>query len=245
MFIKELGFDVKINHMEFKDIDNKRGIVVGYFAAFGNKDSDGDIIVPGAFAKTIKERGPKSAKPRIKHVLDHSRTNTVAKLLELGEDQVGLRYESLKGRHRNGEDWFLMCEDGIITEHSIGFDPIQQEAKSDANYMTENQLWEGSSLQCWGANEFTPIVAVKQLKVPELKDRFDILEKAFRNGKYTDETFIKVIEPELKHIKRILFNLSDSTTQPGPQQHTIEPETKNDDLLVDLIKRITNEIKVV
>jgi phage head maturation protease len=58
------------------DIDASKGIVTGYFAAFNNKDSDGDIIVKGAFAKTIKERGPQSSKPRIKHLLDHgSRQN--------------------------------------------------------------------------------------------------------------------------------------------------------------------------
>lgn len=238
MFIKELGFEVKINHLRFKDMDRKEGRVIGYFSSFGNKDSDGDFLVPGAFKKTIKERGPKSNKPRIKHVMDHSKTNTVAVLQDLMEDEVGLMYDSKKGRHRNGEDWFLMCEDGIITEHSFGFETTKSEDKKDGNYITEVQMWEGSSLQCWGANELTPIVGVKELKMPELRDRFDILEKAFRNGKYTDETFITVIEPELKHIRRILNNLSDSTTQPGPSQHTIEPETKSEDLLIEKLKSI-------
>jgi HK97 family phage prohead protease len=245
MFIKELGFNVKINHMEFKDIDNKKGIVVGYFSSFGNKDSDGDIIVNGSFTKTIKERGPKSTRPRIKHLLDHNKTKAVAVIKDLQEDEVGLRYESQKGRHRDGDDWFYMCEDGIITEHSIGFDPLKEESKSDANYMTEIQLWEGSSLQCWGASELTPVVGVKSLKMSELKDRFDILEKAFRNGKYTDETFVSVIEPELKHIKRIILNLSDSTTQPGPEQHTIEPGTKSDEglAILEAVRDFSNNLK--
>jgi phage head maturation protease len=39
----------------FQDQDLKQGIVSGYFAVFGNKDLDGDIIAPGAFTKTIQE----------------------------------------------------------------------------------------------------------------------------------------------------------------------------------------------
>jgi len=47
-----------------KDVDGKQGIVSGYFNSFNNVDSDGDIIRPGAFTKTIAENGPASARPR-------------------------------------------------------------------------------------------------------------------------------------------------------------------------------------
>ena len=51
-----------------KDVDVQTGIVTGYFSVFGNLDSDGDIVLPGAFKKTIKENGPDSSKPRILHL---------------------------------------------------------------------------------------------------------------------------------------------------------------------------------
>ena len=38
-----------------KDADVKLGIVTGYLASFNNLDSDNDIILPGAFTKTIAE----------------------------------------------------------------------------------------------------------------------------------------------------------------------------------------------
>jgi phage head maturation protease len=41
----------------FADSDTKQGVVSGYFAVFGNRDLDGDIIEPGAFTKTVMERG--------------------------------------------------------------------------------------------------------------------------------------------------------------------------------------------
>lgn len=245
MYVQELGFDVKSTNLQFKDIDTKQGIVVGYFSAFNVKDTDGDILTKGAFAKTILERGPKSAKPRIKHFLDHNKTNTVAVLQDLSEDNIGLLYQSKAGRHTAGQDWLKMCEDGIITEHSTGTytEKSKIQKKEDGNYILETKMWEGSSLQSWGANEHTPIVGFKSYKVMELRDRFAILEKAMRNGTYSDDTFTHVIEPEFKHISRIIDNLTDATTQPGPQQHTIEPDTEKNLGLVEQLKSINQIFK--
>ena len=68
MLVKSFGGCVK-------DVDAASRIVTGYFSSFGFKDSDGDIIIPGAFKKTIKERGP-SGSNRIFHLWQH-RTDMV------------------------------------------------------------------------------------------------------------------------------------------------------------------------
>lgn len=183
MLYKQIG-------QTFKDVDVKQGIVTGYFSAFGMKDSDGDIIVPGAFAKTVTEHGPDSKQPRIKHLLDHDRKHAVAKIQVLKEDAVGLYYESKAGSHANGQDFLKMVEDGIITEHSIGFDTIREQQKSDGNHMTELHLWEGSSLQCWGANQHTPIVGVKSAS--DLVQQIGRIQSAMKSGSYTDETFMEL-----------------------------------------------------
>lgn len=185
----------------FKDVDVKQGIVTGYFAHFGSKDSDGDIIVEGAFAKSIRENGPKSNNPRIKHLLDHNKKNAVATILDLKEDSFGLYYESKAGRHTAGRDFLLMVEDGIITEHSHGYITLKEQQKSDANYIYENMLLEGSSLQFWGANQNTPVTGIKSTE--QLISTIGILEKAVRNGKYTDETHIKLYE-RIKSLYEIL-----------------------------------------
>lgn len=187
-----LGMLTKGISQGFKDVDVKQGIVTGYFAHFGSKDSDGDIIVEGAFAKSIRENGPKSNNPRIKHLLDHNKKNAVATILELKEDSFGLYYESKAGRHTAGRDFLLMVEDGIITEHSHGYITLKEQQKSDANYIYENMLLEGSSLQFWGANSNTPITGIKS--ADDLFQTISMLEKAVRNGKYTDETFIQLTE---------------------------------------------------
>jgi len=185
----------------FKDVDTKQGIVTGYFAHFGSKDSDGDIIVRGAFSKSIQENGPKSRNPRIKHLLDHKRDKAIGLLTDLYEDEVGLGYESKAGRHADGRDFLLMVEDGIITEHSHGFQIIKEQQKSDANYIQESRLYEGSSLQFWGANGNTPITGVKS--AADMIDDLNTLERGLKNGKYTDETF-KRLEERIKSLYNLL-----------------------------------------
>jgi len=242
MYVADLGFDVKWVEYGFKDLDTKQGIVSGYFSAFGNKDSDGDIIVKGAYAKTIQENGPKSARPRIKHQLDHNRFNTVAVIQELSEDNIGLAYVSKAGSHNNGQDWFKMCVDGIITEHSVGIEQIKGDKKSDANYMLELKLWEGSSLQSWGSNFMTPVTETKALEYSRLMQKFHAIEKGLRDGTYTDATFIK-LEAELNNIKNLLIKLND-TTEPGAKSESTQPAAI-DGGVFDTLKQFTNSLKVV
>lgn len=177
-----------------KDLDIPKGIVTGYFSAFGNKDSDGDIIMPGAFAKTIQEHGPDSRLKRIKHCLDHRRDQVVGVLQVLKEDTYGLYYESKIARHTLAQDYLKMCEDKVITEHSIGYrvEKGNWDKVEEAYQLLELRLYEGSGLQFWGANPETPILGVKSndLKsADDLKGLLFVLEKALRTGKYSDETF--------------------------------------------------------
>ena len=140
-----------------KGIDLKNRIVEGYFASFDTIDSDGDVFVKGAFAKSISENGPKGT-GRIKHLYNH--WDTVGVLQELNEDDYGLRYVSKIGTHSLGEDVLKMINDGIITEHSVGFEllPDKVEVVNGVRYIKEVKLWEGSSLDKWGANANTPII---------------------------------------------------------------------------------------
>jgi uncharacterized protein len=190
-------------HANIKDLDTKQGVVSGYFAAFNNKDSDGDIIVPGAFSETLKLNGPASKNPRIKHLLDHDRTKGIGVLTELEEDTYGLRYVSKAGSWTLGQDFLKMCEGGLITEHSIGYSVQkgQPDKNQDAYMLLELRLWEGSSLQAWGANPNTPLLGVKS--DGDLVSAFQTLTKALERGTYTDDTF-KLIERDYKRIGELL-----------------------------------------
>lgn len=221
--------------IEFKDVDVKKGIVSGYFSSFNTKDAHGDVITPGAYKKTISERGPQG-KNLIKWLLDHNREKLLGKLTELKEDDFGLMYTGQVGRHTLAKDFLLMVEDGLINQHSIGFYPIKEKFDKEAkvNYITEIKLLEGSSLQFLGANENTPITDFKS--IDEALTLVTKLEKFVKSSNASDETLIK------------LSNRLDSLLQmiqPGvPTEETKEPtlsKSELEDFILPLFKKSKDE----
>ena len=230
--------NVKNCNIEVKGIDLKNRIVEGYFAAFGKVDADNDVFVKGAFTKSINERGPKGAN-RIKHLFNH--WDTVGVLQELTEDNYGLRYVSKIGTHRLGEDVLKMYQDGIITEHSVGFQTIQD--KSDiidgVRYLKEVILWEGSSLDKWGANEWTPVIKSYddwKLQAKRISDRIESLNKALTGRtNYTDETYNE-IKIKLNTLQTMLKSLVEAQPINITAQNNEPKESKgSDDVRIELL----------
>jgi HK97 family phage prohead protease len=205
-----------------KDMDPKQGIVMGYLSAFNNMDSDNDIILPGAFTKTIMEMGPESPKPRIRYYLDHNPSKALGVFTVLKEDTKGLYYEAKVGDHALGQDFIKMVESGLITEHSIGYGVVRKTVTNpDADWheqithLQELKLWEGSALQCHAANPDTPLVGLKMRQRAE--SRIPALIKAIRSGAFRDETF-ELLEKELLFLQQAIK--TDSTTDTTLPEHT-------------------------
>ena len=147
-----------------KDIDGKKGIVRGYYSSFGVIDSWREVLVKGAFTKTVMEWGPKG-KRRIKHLLHHVPYWGAGVIQELEEDNFGLLFTTKMMNHERGRDTLIEYEEGHFTEHSIGFRIIKWEwdDENDVLLLIEVQLYEGSSV-AWGANPETPVVDIKALR---------------------------------------------------------------------------------
>jgi uncharacterized protein len=215
-------YNYKAFDLAVKDLDTKQGIVTGYFASFNTVDSDGDVFVPGAFSKSIKENFN-----RIKHLLDHDTRKAVGKIQTLKEDEFGLYYESKIGQHSAGVDFMKMVEGGLITEHSVGFriPKNKSEQKDGITYLKEVQLFEGSSLQTWGANQNTPLIGVKSLfkDAAIVEQRIKALEAFCRNTDATDEA-IELLLIEVKQLTQLVADMQDEKTI-EPEQ-SIQPEVK-------------------
>lgn len=185
---KSMIYTYKSLGMEVKDVDTKEGVVSGYFSAFGMVDSDGDIMMPGAFKRSIADWGPKG-KGRIKHLLNHDPSKPLGKVIELEEDGYGLKYVSKVGTHSLGKDFVKMVESGLIAEHSIGFKTLREQKSGDANQIHEVMLFEGSSLTAWGANENTPLIGMKNMgTIEDIQAQIKAFEKFIRDSDVTDET---------------------------------------------------------
>lgn len=166
------------------DVDTAKGITCGYFSTFGDEDSDGDIVTKGAFLKSIKENGPEGT-GRIKHLLDHHKL--IGKLLTLKEDNKGLYYESQITKAPRGADFLIMCQEGLITEHSFfGYaikwekNPMQPER---GVIYKEILLREGSTMELWGANANAKMTTIKSDS-----EAVAWLEQAQQIGSLSDET---------------------------------------------------------
>jgi HK97 family phage prohead protease len=209
-----MSYNYKSIGIEVKDVDKKQGIVSGYFSAFNSKDADGDIIKPGAFTKSINDWFPKG---RIKHLLNHNPSHPLGVIMDLKEDDYGLKYTSKIGSHSLGQDFIKMVDSGLIKEHSIGFQTIQEgkSKEEDANIITEVKLYEGSSLTAWGANENTPITDFKGYKVEDIDEEIKKFEKFIRNIDLSDNT----VDLCMIYIKQLAArkNSTQAVETPEPQ----------------------------
>jgi hypothetical protein len=203
-------------HCEFKsmvkDVDTKNGIITGYFSAFDNVDSDNEIVVPGAFRRTIRERGPQGSN-RVAFLRQHRPELLLGRPSVLKEDKFGLYFESTISQTSYGKDTMILYQDQVINEHSIGYDVVKQERTQDKpTRLLELRLWDGSAVT-WGANEQTPFLGFKSIADwTKAFDQIDSINRALTDV-VTDDTgmeleiwirqfqqgmidFVKCLDPE-------------------------------------------------
>ena len=202
-----------------KDVDLKNRVVTGYLSNFDNKDYDNDVIVKGAFAKTIAER-----KDQIFFLNQHNWKQPHGRFDVLREDEKGLYFEStpmIKGVSYS-EDALKLYEAGIMNEHSIGFNVMQSDLdkKSGIRTIKEIKLYEGSNVTL-GANSQTPFTGFKALTLKEINDKVKLIIKAFRSGTFTDETY-SLLEIALKELQREAYLLGQSQVKEKPTKATLK-----------------------
>ena len=167
---------------ELLDADENAGIIKGYGSYFGNKDSDSDIIVKGAYTKTIQENGE-----RVKYLYQHDMNQPIGKMRELYEDDKGLVFVAEIAKTQLGKDVVELMKSGVITENSVGIMPIQKENKGDYREIKEVKLYEISAVTL-AANDQAKILDVKgNVDLEKLSKRYDNLSKLIRKGNISDE----------------------------------------------------------
>lgn len=184
---------------QVKDVDTKTRVVSGYFSNFGNVDHDNDIILPGAFAKSIRDRGPQGAN-KILFLGFHDWQKILGKPSVLTEDAKGLYFESTIADTSYGRDLMVLYEEGLVNEHSVGFQTVR--SKDSGNGVRELQelyLWEGSAV-AMGANDQTPFTGFKSRTMEDNDKNLKSIVKLLRSGTLTDETFIQ-LEIALKQLQ--------------------------------------------
>jgi HK97 family phage prohead protease len=217
---------------EVKDVDGKQGLVKFYFSAFGNYDSDNDRIFQGAFNKSFTER-----LKRIKHFKWHDSRYVPGVIKELGEEGGHAYAVSQLSKSTLGRDTLIEYEEGIITEHSHGFEPVdgkyEKNEKGGLDFK-EVKLWEVSSLTAWGANPNTPTVDVKEMDAETIIKMIDRMTNALKQGEFTDE-YLKQTEIKLSELLKSLNEMLEPVEETTPQikEPTIEELIKIYKLEID------------
>ncbi len=232
------------------DVDTEQRRVKAVWARCGNIDLDNDIIVPEAFTKTLAERGP-TGKNLIWSLVDHCAEMDYV----IGKpEQIYIENDMLIAitpiiETEKGEDIIKLYEAGLINQHSIGFSTMQSNVdKEGVRTITELKLYEGSAV-LWAANPETPTLGFKSEmikdKKQELNNRLERLIKAFKGGKFTDETF-SLIEIEIKRIQSEILEIEviKEITQPEQSVEPVQDEKKEDDeQILKAIKQFNNLFK--
>jgi HK97 family phage prohead protease len=195
------NFGHSIDHAtEFKaisgqiNVDEAKGLVECFVSGIGNKDSVGDIVLPGAFTESLKRR-----KPRV--VWGHDWNHPIGKVLEIYEvpasdprlpakmkaagigglyARVQFNLKSDKGREAFNNVSFY----GEEQEWSIGYKTLDAiyDNQRQANLLREVELYEVSPV-LHGANQLTGTISIKSEKTDEVtsfrKSKWEMFDREF------------------------------------------------------------------
>jgi HK97 family phage prohead protease len=135
------------------------GVFVGYASLFNQKDAAGDIVMPGAFAESLKRRGAQG----IRMLFQHNPAEPVGAWIDIEEDAKGLY---VRGRlnpqvQRGRELAALLIEHGL-DGLSIGFKTVaaSRDRLTGARRLHRIDLWE-ISLVTFPMLEGARVTAIK------------------------------------------------------------------------------------
>lgn len=163
-------YPATIDRKATETADDRQGVLTGYASVFGVIDSYGDVIMPGAFARTIAAW---QAKGRPVPILwQHDTHAPIGVSTTLSEDEAGLRLEAtlLVADVAQAREAAALADAGALGGLSIGFsipaktssggEAVTYDPTLDAWLIHEVKLWE-VSLVTFPANELATIDAIK------------------------------------------------------------------------------------
>jgi HK97 family phage prohead protease len=144
------------------------GSFEGILASYNTVDLGGDKIMPGAFTKTMQERGSE-----VPMLWQHNPDEPIG-TLQLSDSADGLM---VKGQLLMDLDYakkaYILLKAGVIKGLSIGFSTIKKDMQDGVRLLKEIKLYEGSVVT-FPMNEHCMVTAVKKDKgAIEVKDDFN------------------------------------------------------------------------
>lgn len=144
----------------------EEGQFIGYASVFGNVDSYGDVVQPGAFTDTLKEWG--SAKENLPVLWGHDMQDPFSNIgivSKAEEDDRGLKVTAqLDLENPKANQVYRLLKSGAVGQMSFAYDVLEgHSVKSGDDHfysLDKLKLYEVSIVPI-GANQETEILAVK------------------------------------------------------------------------------------
>ncbi len=168
------AYEIKTTAFELKSID-KTGIITGYGSVFDNIDNGGDIMMKGAFGRTLNK------KQNVKMLLQHDPKAPIGIWTELSTDNHGL---ILKGQinmeTQLGRETYSLLKMGALDGLSIGYIPIVEDYNKEGFREIKEVNLKEVSIVTFPMNEQATITAVKseipEMDVDQLKQVHDFIQ---------------------------------------------------------------------
>lgn len=116
-------------------------VIEGYASLFGRVDRGGDMVMPGAFARCLAERGARS----IRMLFQHDPGEPIGVWTNIAEDERGLRVRGRLAKGvRRAEEVAALIRMGALDGLSIGFRTVRasRDRGSGTRRLQAIDLWE-------------------------------------------------------------------------------------------------------
>ena len=202
----------------------EEGQFIGYASFFGNTDSYGDIVEPGAFKRTLAEWAAKDA--TIPVLWGHDMNDPFANiggLVSAEEDENGLKVTgSLDLDNPTAQQVYRLMKGRRTNTMSFAYAVRDSKKADDGNHLLDLDLYEVSVVQV-PANNLAEVLAVKSAAA--------ILSKAGRVLSTKNETALREARDAIDSVLSSLGEVEDGKSAPvgGNQEANASGHTEAKD----------------
>lgn len=127
--------------LEVKSLNDRE--FEGHGSVFRNVDLGGDIVVPGAFKKSLAQHKASGSLPALFWM--HDPTRVAGKWVDMDEDRHGLKVKGVLADTPLGNEIHTLLKMDAVRGLSIGYRTLDQDWDKDGNRLIkEAELWEVS-----------------------------------------------------------------------------------------------------
>ncbi|WP_313548356.1 HK97 family phage prohead protease [Corynebacterium sp.] len=179
--LKKKSFDIHVKAVE--EPSEETGVMVAYAAIFNNVDSYGDVILPGAFANSLKEYEDKERPIPLLYGHDFwDPFSNIGAVTEASEDEKGLKVTAkFDLENPKAAQVFRLVKEKRLAQMSFAYDIVEAAmAERDGEHvyeLKEIKLFEVSVVPI-GANQETEILEAKSWDSLSPAERQDLAAKA-------------------------------------------------------------------